>query len=125
MALVQGYLAHKKPYPPRTLQQAYAWGPMVFLGGLLFLMSEVPLCSPNPRNTRMDTLYSVHKNLVCTKTYRENVHKTYRAALEGKAQTVDSAVWRRAKVRWYSWCTSPSSPTHASRRAASTNAYLV
>ncbi|KAJ1480153.1 hypothetical protein T484DRAFT_1901603 [Baffinella frigidus] len=30
---VQGYLAHKKAPPPRTLQQAYALGPMVVLGG--------------------------------------------------------------------------------------------
>jgi hypothetical protein len=30
---LQGYLAHKKPPPPRTLQQAYAYGPVVVLGG--------------------------------------------------------------------------------------------
>jgi len=30
---LQGYLAHKKTPPPRTLQEPYAWGPMVVLGG--------------------------------------------------------------------------------------------
>ena len=30
---VQGCLAHKTPPPPRTLQQGYAYGPMVVLGG--------------------------------------------------------------------------------------------
>ena len=40
---VQGYFAHKKPHPPRTLQYDHSWGPMVALGGELFLMSEVPL----------------------------------------------------------------------------------
>ena len=29
----QGYLAHNKPRPPRILQQDYAWGPTVVLGG--------------------------------------------------------------------------------------------
>ena len=29
---VQGYLAHKKQRPPRTLQQDYAWGPVVVQG---------------------------------------------------------------------------------------------
>ena len=29
---VQGYLAHKKQHPPRTLHQDYAWVPMVVLG---------------------------------------------------------------------------------------------
>ena len=38
-----GYLAHKKPPPPRCLQCAYAWGPMVVLGGGRCPMSEVPL----------------------------------------------------------------------------------
>ena len=44
----QGYLAHKKMPPPGTLQKAYAQGPMVVLGGVQFLMSEVPL--PMRRN---------------------------------------------------------------------------
>jgi len=39
----QGYLAHKHLVPPGTLQEAYAWGPMVVLGELKFFMSEVPL----------------------------------------------------------------------------------
>ena len=30
---VQGYLAHKKQRPPRTLQQEYTQGPMAVLGG--------------------------------------------------------------------------------------------
>ena len=30
---VQGYLSQQKQPPPRTLQQDYAWGPMVVLGG--------------------------------------------------------------------------------------------
>ena len=41
--MLQGYLAHKKLHPPRTLQQEYAEGPMVVLGGGGFVMSEVPL----------------------------------------------------------------------------------
>ena len=32
MSEAQGYLAHKKQPPPRTLQQAYAQRPMVVLG---------------------------------------------------------------------------------------------
>ena len=42
-SVLQGYLAHKKLHPARTIQQAYASGPMVVLGGWAFLMSEVPL----------------------------------------------------------------------------------
>ena len=30
---VQGYLTDKKTHPPRTLPQAYAWGPRGVLGG--------------------------------------------------------------------------------------------
>ena len=30
---LQGFLAHKKLPPPRTLQYGYAYGPMVVLGG--------------------------------------------------------------------------------------------
>ena len=30
---IQGYLAHQNTPPPSTLQQAYAYGPMVVLGG--------------------------------------------------------------------------------------------
>ena len=30
---ILGYLAHKKTPPPRTLQQAYAYGPMMVVGG--------------------------------------------------------------------------------------------
>ena len=41
--LVQGYLARKKHPPRRTLQQPYAYGPMVIPGGWVFLMSKVPL----------------------------------------------------------------------------------
>ena len=33
---VQGYLAHKKPPPPRTLQQDHAYGSMGVLGGWAF-----------------------------------------------------------------------------------------
>ena len=40
---VQGYLAHKKQRPPRTLQQDYAQHLTVVLGGGRFLMSEVHL----------------------------------------------------------------------------------
>ena len=36
MVSVQGYLAHKKPTPHRTLQQGYARGPMVVLDGWAF-----------------------------------------------------------------------------------------
>ena len=38
---LQGYLTYKKTHPPRTLQKAYAYGPME--GGGCFLMSEAPL----------------------------------------------------------------------------------
>ena len=38
---IQGYLTYKKTHPPRTLPQAYAWGPRGILGGGRFLMSEV------------------------------------------------------------------------------------
>ena len=31
-----GYLAHKKPHPPRTLQQDYAYGPTAVLSGGAF-----------------------------------------------------------------------------------------
>jgi hypothetical protein len=30
---VQGYLTYKKTHPPRSLLQAYAWGPRVIPGG--------------------------------------------------------------------------------------------
>ena len=40
---LQGHLAHKKQQPPRTLQQAHAYGPSVVLGGSQFLMSKVLL----------------------------------------------------------------------------------
>jgi len=33
MERVQGYLAHQKTLPPRTLQKVYACGPMVVLRG--------------------------------------------------------------------------------------------
>ena len=39
----EGYLAHKKMPPPRTLQKAYAKGPMVVLRRWRFLMNEIPL----------------------------------------------------------------------------------
>ena len=42
-APLQGYLAPEKQPPRRTLQKPYAYGPMVILGGWVFLMSEVPL----------------------------------------------------------------------------------
>ena len=40
---VQGYLAHKKLPPPRTLQQAYAKGHIVILGGWTLFRGEIPL----------------------------------------------------------------------------------
>ena len=40
---LQGYLADKKPPPRRSLQYDHAWAPMAVLGGVRFLMSEVPL----------------------------------------------------------------------------------
>ena len=41
---LQGYLAHKKTHPPRTLPKAYTSGPKGVLGGEGgVLMSEVPL----------------------------------------------------------------------------------
>ena len=44
----QGYLAHKKPHPPRTLQHDYAYGPTAVLGGGRVLMSEVALFGMPP-----------------------------------------------------------------------------
>ena len=40
---LQEYLANNKTTPSRTLQYAYALGPMAVLGGMRFLMSDVPL----------------------------------------------------------------------------------
>ena len=40
---VQWYLADKKTHLPRTLPQAFAWGPMVVLGVEHFLVGEVTL----------------------------------------------------------------------------------
>jgi len=31
--LLQGYLAHKKPHPPRIIKKGYVWGPTVVLEG--------------------------------------------------------------------------------------------
>ena len=45
--LLQGCLAHEKLLPPRALQYAYAYGPVVVLGGMKFLESEVPLYLPD------------------------------------------------------------------------------
>ena len=42
-ASIQGYLAHEKHNPRGTIQQAYAWGPMMILGGWVFHMSKVHL----------------------------------------------------------------------------------
>ena len=41
--MIQGYLAHKKHPPRRTLQERYASKPMMTLWGWVFLTSEVPL----------------------------------------------------------------------------------
>ena len=47
---IQGYLAHKKQRPPRTLQQEYAQGPMVVLrGGAVSYQRGTPVtitCQP-------------------------------------------------------------------------------
>ena len=60
------YLAHKKTPPRRTLQYAYASGPMVFLGGRVFSyerginVTEVDFCSSGlPR----EKLAELHGNL--------------------------------------------------------------
>ena len=50
LVVYKGYLAHKKRPPRRTLQYDHPQGPMVTLGGGLFLMSEVPLYGPLPRS---------------------------------------------------------------------------
>ena len=42
---LHGYLAHKKQFPPRTLQWAYDQGPMVLLVGAV-------LCARYPRRSR-------------------------------------------------------------------------
>ena len=63
-AEVQGYLAHKKLSPPRTLQWAYAQGPTVVIWGGHFIMSEVPLDSSasllNPPFSSRHAGYAVH-----------------------------------------------------------------
>ena len=68
---LQGYLAHKQPPPPRTLQQDYAEGPTEVLGGGCFLMSEVPLygltrscCSQDGRSADTET-HTGEKPYVC------------------------------------------------------------
>ena len=43
MTALQGYLAHNNPPPLKTPQWPYAEGPVVILGGWVFLRSEVPL----------------------------------------------------------------------------------
>ena len=43
MLTLQGYFAHKKMHPPRTLPLAYDLGPRVVLEVGVFLMGEVPL----------------------------------------------------------------------------------
>ena len=45
---VQGYLAHKKQPPRRTLQYPYGQGPRVILDGWAFLMNDVPLHRAHP-----------------------------------------------------------------------------
>ena len=46
---LQGYLAHKKQPPPRTLQQDHAEGPMGVLGGRAFSYERGPSVPPNIR----------------------------------------------------------------------------
>ena len=46
-AALQGYLAYKKTPTHRILQEAYAYNPMVVLGGGRFLLREVPLYAIN------------------------------------------------------------------------------
>ena len=41
--LLKGYLTDEKHSPRRTLQLPYGQGPLVILGGWVFLTSEVPL----------------------------------------------------------------------------------
>ena len=40
---LQGYLAHEKTHRPWSLQQDYACGRRGIIGGVRFLMGEVPL----------------------------------------------------------------------------------
>ena len=48
MGLVQGYLVHKKLRTPRTLQEDYAQGPMVVLGGVADSDEQGSPVGPNP-----------------------------------------------------------------------------
>ena len=48
LLLLQGYLAHEKHPPPRTLQKDYLGSYGGPRGGGLFLMSEVPLPEKPP-----------------------------------------------------------------------------
>ena len=50
--ILQGYIPHKKPHPPRTLQQAYAQGPMVLLGEGGVLLGARDPCGAAPALTR-------------------------------------------------------------------------
>ena len=52
---LQEYLTHTKPYPPRTLPQAYVWGIRVFLGGRFF-MSEALLYGSSHANSQSNEI---------------------------------------------------------------------
>jgi hypothetical protein len=94
----QGYLAHQKPTPPRTLQQDHAYGPTAVLGGRRFLVSEVPLCprgsgkgrAPHSRERffRYFTL-SNREQLLYTHTPRPwpDSHTAYTHASPGRSST--------------------------------------
>ena len=51
---VQGYLVHKKPPPHRTIQEGYASGPMVVLGGGGFLCTRDPFRAVFTRQIGVD-----------------------------------------------------------------------
>ena len=59
---LQGYPAHEKHPPRGTLQQSYAWVPVVILGGWVFLMSKVLLRRPLSagRGTRGNGVQTAH-----------------------------------------------------------------
>ena len=62
LTVLQGYLAHEKLPPARTLHQAYAQGPTVVLGGGgQFLMSEVPLYMCPVRTTTSTGTVCMHQ----------------------------------------------------------------
>ena len=88
---LQGYLAHKKLLPPRT----YVQGPMVVLGGLTFLMSEVPLFSPRGACV-FPGLHIRHFRTEAFRTealFRTEAFRTEASRLHGQGLALPQSCW--------------------------------